>query len=1194
MLWALFQVVVFAPLLLDAKKTHLDIGFVWVRDTSEMGWTWRHNQGRIFMHTRLTEKYPELEVRTHYAKNVDDTVKPPNCPSIYDKWGSAGLDIVFGTSFGHQECLADMVDKYPNTVWFHISGFLQKPEARNWGLGYARIYQPTYLAGIVAARGSQTGKIGAVFPRKLPETQRQLAAFALGVAHANASAEVHVAWTNKWEATEREVWATRQLAAEGCDVLFHRGNSIEAVVVAGELGCSTIGFVVDHRMVAGEHVLISPSFNWGVIYLHVAELVWQGKFAQATPTNLFPGLQEDAVGLTAPSFFVSKDTLAEVAAAGAAMVNGSTDVFCGVIRTNEGTTVGAPRTCASVDNLRSMMWQPHNVIDYGFWPAPSEVCSPGEYPEWHALNKSFSCPACPAGTQSHIYGNSSTIPSHNHVEVFGCEPCRLGEYAPHNSSECLRCSPGSEPTAARDACQLCPADTMSASGDVCIPCDRGLESEAGAMRCTRPPPSALGLFIAIACGSVLLVVVLLAGVLLVCRTGCEGGIIEWMRLSMVRPIESEEMGISSILNDFRFTCPETERDIRNSLASVKTYFIYCAVFLLMHMASFGANTVEFGVGVNLLLLTPPIILVLTSLSTCWISASPYISKVISLTVLVGFVSQMFTMHWQVPVLAEDMWRQMAPGDPFLGADQAMVLQQTASLQLAWPHICITLLLLQVTNGYLYCKCLLFVHLGIPVVFGLAMLSPNVAFMGKPLACVVLGVLCCLWQNIQRTVTCRKRFVAELAVVKAKEKELSSRAMETSEKADSMLNHTLKNAMADAVGLIDEYQQDPSDQSIPLLSQAMARLQTGMRWCKQRLMIIRVTAAQYMPQPKAVDLGRFVGELVQGRNVSVPPFNNNSVLLDGALCTIILENVLNNATKHGCPGNADVWFHVEQTPTIAPRQKLVFKVTNRADPAKPRISGDLLVQAEHGPVQRTSGALFDGFGLQHIVMAAQTLGMATSLTQDGDVVTFEASIDTEIVADPDSSLEARAPFPVGLRICCIDDSAVARRLVALHVSRHFPGSTVQQFGDTLMDVQRFKEAVLSGADVAILDQNMEYPSMTVYGTTLVQELLLDNYRGLLCIRSANSSEADVALYKESGAHCSVDKAARPEEMVEQIKVAYLRHVGPYNEPAGIAQGSETRTSRTSSTVTALDLGASNLGEQPSIPGSVEEWVVEWVH
>ena len=140
MLWALFQVVVFAPLLLDAKKTHLDIGFVWVRTTSEMGWTWRHNQGCIFMHTRLTEKYPELEVRTHYAKNVDDTVKPPNCPSIYDKWGSSGLDIVFGTSFGHQECLADMVDKYPNTVWFHISGFLQKPEARNWGLGYARIY----------------------------------------------------------------------------------------------------------------------------------------------------------------------------------------------------------------------------------------------------------------------------------------------------------------------------------------------------------------------------------------------------------------------------------------------------------------------------------------------------------------------------------------------------------------------------------------------------------------------------------------------------------------------------------------------------------------------------------------------------------------------------------------------------------------------------------------------------------------------------------------------------------------------------------------------------------------------------------------------------------------------------------------------------------------------------------------------
>ena len=855
----IFQVLAVAvPLcsgLLEAKKTRLDIGFVFWATTSDLGWTWRHNQGRIFMHTKMVEQYPSLEVHTYYEQNVNDKVRPPHCPSIYDRWGAAKLDIVFGTSFGHQYCMVDMVDKYPNTVWFHVSGFLPKPGRLNWGLGYARIYQPTYLSGIVAAHESQTQKIGAIFPVKLPETLRQLAAFALGVAYVNASAEVHVAWTTEWEATEREVWATQQLSAKGCDVLFHRGNSIEAMVEAVKLDRFTVGFNTDHRMMAGEHVLISPYFNWGVIYLHVAKLVLEGKFAAATPLNMFPGLAEEAVGLAAPSFFVNKPTLVDLDAVRAAIVNGSTDVFCGVIATNEGGTVGAPGTCASVENLTLMLWQPRNVIDHGFWPAPSEVCSPGEHAVWHAENETFSCPACPAGTHSHPYPNHL-----NQTEVvvhFWCKPCRLGEYAPRNSSKCLRCSPGAEPTARQDACQPCQANTMSASGQACVPCGSGLESEAGAVQCTEPPPLAWGPFIGIAIVSVLLAVVLLAGVLLICRGGCEGGIMEWIRLSLVRPIGSVEMEISSIWNDFRFTCPETERKFRESLVSVKTYIVYCVVYLLVHVALFVANTVDFGVSINLLLLTVPMILAVWSatLSCCWKIASPYIPKVICLAVFVGFVSQMITIHWEVPVMANNMWQQIAAEDGFFEAHQGIPLKmaegwrETVSLHLAWPHICVTMLLLQLTNGYLYDKCVLFVHLGIPVVFGLTMLSPNVAFMPQALCCVILFAVCCLWQNIQRTVTCRKRFIAELAVMKAKEKELSSRAMETSEKADSMLNHTLKNTMADAVGLIDLYRQDPSDNSMHLLSQALSRLQMGMQWCKQRLLLIRVTAASTCPSAK---------------------------------------------------------------------------------------------------------------------------------------------------------------------------------------------------------------------------------------------------------------------------------------------------------------------------------------------------------
>ena len=109
MLRTLLLFIAFTQPVAQAARTKLSVGFVYLTTTSDLGWTWRHNQGRVFMHTQLAAKYPNLEVHTFYEQSVDDTLRPPNCPPIWDKWGKDGIDIVFGTSFGHQFCMVDMV-----------------------------------------------------------------------------------------------------------------------------------------------------------------------------------------------------------------------------------------------------------------------------------------------------------------------------------------------------------------------------------------------------------------------------------------------------------------------------------------------------------------------------------------------------------------------------------------------------------------------------------------------------------------------------------------------------------------------------------------------------------------------------------------------------------------------------------------------------------------------------------------------------------------------------------------------------------------------------------------------------------------------------------------------------------------------------------------------------------------------------
>ena len=232
------------------------------------------------------------------------------------------------------------------------------------------------------------------------------------------------------------------------------------------------------------------------------------------------------------------------------------------------------------------------------------------------------------------------------------------------------------------------------------------------------------------------------------------------------------------------------------------------------------------------------------------------------------------------------------------------------------------------------------------------------------------------------------------------------------------------------------------------------------------------------------------------------------------------------------------------------QEVVFRVTNRANPNKPRITEDFLrpYLCSERPHSGVPNGLSEARGLQHIFMAAPAVGMQVSLVQEADLVTFSMTAKAQVVGQVTARGLSASPVPAlvpaGLTFCCIDDSAIARLLVNNTVEKGFPQSTVRQYGESLEDVAEFMKAVSAGADVAILDQNLQFESQTLLGSDLVRELIADGYLGLLCIRSANGSECDQALYRSSGAHCFLDKILTPAEMVRCITSAYRSHTAAH--------------------------------------------------
>ena len=353
--------------------------------------------------------------------------------------------------------------------------------------------------------------------------------------------------------------------------------------------------------------------------------------------------------------------------------------------------------------------------------------------------------------------------------------------------------------------------------------------------------------------------------------------------------------------------------------------------------------------------------------------------------------------------------------------------------------------------------------------------------------------------------------------------------------------------------------------------AQERLQWGMQWCKQRLAILKLTSGSYVPKPTRVDLQKFVGMLVQGRDVQVIPFQAPAVMLDETGPAVMLENVLTNASRHGDPAGPDVRLRVDLRPCADPTvpghhlsSDLVFEVTNRADPAKPKITDEFVAKALRGETVQSASALSEGLGLQHIFMAAATLGVDASLRQEADTVVFRARTTVQVLPDPiDPDDGAPGPLPppralpAGLTFLCLDDSAVACRFLAANLEHRVPGSTVRSFGADVEEVDQFMEAALAGAAVVVVDQHLEFGATTVYGTDLMRRLVAVGYPGVLCIRSANASEADEALYRRSGAHCTLDKADRAEDVVRAIAAAYWQNAvaarapsldGPHAEPS----------------------------------------------
>ncbi|MFQ5911890.1 MAG: BMP family ABC transporter substrate-binding protein [Nitrospinota bacterium] len=317
-------------------QAKIKAAFIYNGPIGDHGWIFAHEKGR----RELEKALPYVE--TAYTESVS----AGDAERVMNQYLRRGYNVIFGCTFEYMDIMLKLAKRYPKAVFLHVAGFKVAP---NMGTYWAKIYQPSYLAGIVAGKMTKTNVIGyaAAFP--IPLVLRIFNAFVLGVQSVNPNAKVHLVWTLNWFDPAKEREAGESLVDIGADVLAQYFNSPAVQQAAQRRGKYSIGVYSDMSAFAPKAHLTAPVFNWGGFYKKVAEEVHKGTWKS---TQYWGGMNEGVVSLAPLGPMVPQAVRDLVERKKAGILSGKLDVFHGPIKDQSGKVrVPAGKSMSEKDML---------------------------------------------------------------------------------------------------------------------------------------------------------------------------------------------------------------------------------------------------------------------------------------------------------------------------------------------------------------------------------------------------------------------------------------------------------------------------------------------------------------------------------------------------------------------------------------------------------------------------------------------------------------------------------------------------------------------------------------------------------------------------------------------------------------------------------------------------------------------------
>lgn len=319
-------------------KDEIHIGAVFNTELGTEGFSYALGQGFAALE--------DAGYQVDYAFSIPESSE---CETAIENLIAQGCNVIYATSYGYGEYVANVAKKHPDVYFNHYSGSIN---ADNLATFFPKNFQSEYLCGIIAGKRTASNQIGYLCSYAIPECVRMVNAFTLGAKSVNPDVTVNVKWTGSWFDPTVESSTATELVNSGCDVVIAYLDSLNAAIAAADLGAYSFGYATSGYDTIPDSYLTSPACDWESFFLTDVQRIIDGTW---TGTNQWLGIQDGLVSLC-ETHNLADGTQEPLDEAYEGFENGTLDIWAGEIKDNAGNVAVAEGETLDDAALLSMDW----------------------------------------------------------------------------------------------------------------------------------------------------------------------------------------------------------------------------------------------------------------------------------------------------------------------------------------------------------------------------------------------------------------------------------------------------------------------------------------------------------------------------------------------------------------------------------------------------------------------------------------------------------------------------------------------------------------------------------------------------------------------------------------------------------------------------------------------------------------------